>query len=225
MSDFERTFGAGANLDSIIAGYSYKPNHRDFDTDEIIFYDYSEALGFVKENPNLFLTSTSETYQEYCMFTDSLRSTVTQDLYKVSPLRKGDYIRVTEFIQQEYACKAIPQKFVLYVPYLPDKVEALSVNLDPRLMHIVDSKEITLSLICDYFGGDSMVTALARKPRELDEIAVMLSAQRMALVPVSDNASLIVSDGDSIDAALVTEGDCTYLVQYGFSYKIYNILV
>ena len=54
---------------------------------------------------------------------------------------------------------------------------------------------------------------------------MILKSKNMELIPISETVSLIFSDRESVDAALVTESDCTYLVQYGFSDAIYNMLV
>lgn len=232
MSDFERTFGAGANLDSIIHGFSYVPNAPGFDTSEIIFYDYSDALEFIREDSGLVLKVASETYEKHNIFDDCLdpkppKTIVTRDVYKVSRFREGEYIRVTARIEEEYSCKAIPQVFTLTVPYDPDQAALMNCHFDSRLSHIIENNEITLESIGDYFTGMgcSQRTALTRKPRDLNEIDMILKSKNMELIPISETVSLIFSDRESVDAALVTESDCTYLVQYGFSDAIYNMLV
>lgn len=232
MSDFERTFGAGANLDSIIDGFSYVPNSSGFDTTEIVFYDYSDALEFVREDSGLVLKVASETYEKHCMFGDYFdqeppKTIVTRDVYKVSRLRKGEYIRVTARIEEEYPCKAIPQVFTLTVPYDPDQAAWMDCHFDSRLSHKIKNNEITLESIGDYFRGMgcSQRTPLTRKPRDLGEIHKILKSKNLVLIPISETVSLILSEGESVDAALVTEGNCTYLVQYGFSDEIYDMLV
>lgn len=232
MSDFERTFGAGANLDSIIDGFSYVPGPSGFDASEIIFYDYSDALEFVKENSGLALEVASETYEEYSIFgadfdQEPPKTVVTRDIYKVSRLRKGEYIRVVANIERKYSCKAIPQVFTLAVPYDPDQAAWMTCHFDSRLSHKIENNEITLESIEDYFSGmgRSQRTALTRRPRDLGEIDTILKSKNMELIPISETVSLIISGEESVDAALVTEGNCTYLVQYGFSDKIYDMLV
>lgn len=232
MSDFERTFGAGANLDSIIDGFSYVPNASGFDTREVVFYDSSDALEFIRKDADLVLKVASETYEEHNIFDDYLdpkppKTIVTREVYKVSRLREGEYIRVTARIEEAYSCKAIPHVFALTVPYDPGQAAWMNCHFDSRLSDKIESNEITLESIGDYFAGMgcSQQTALTRKPRDLGEIDMILKSKGMELIPISETVSLICSDGESIDAALVTEGDCTYLVQYGFSDAIYNMLV
>lgn len=231
MSDFERTFGAGANLDSIINGFSYEPNSSGFDTSEIVFYNYSDALEFINEDSSLVLEVASETYEEHCIFVDfdqePPKTIVTRDVYKVSRLGKGEYIRVTARIKDEYPCEVIPQVFTLTVPYDPGQATWMNYHFDSRLSDKIERKDLTLESIGDYFSemGCSQRTALTRKPRDLDEIDMILKSKGMELIPISETVSLIFSDGESVDAALVTEGNCTYLVQYGFSDKIYDVLV
>lgn len=231
MSDFERTFGAGANLDSIVSGFSCVPNSSGFDASEIVFYDYSDALEFIKKDSNLVLRVSSETYEECCMFVDfdqePSKTTVTRDVYKVSCLDKGEYIRVVARIKDEYPCEVIPQVFALTVPYDPDQAVWMNYPFDSRLSDMIERKELTLESIGDYFSemGCSQRTALIRKPRDLNEINLILKSNRRELIPISEAVSVIFSDGESVDAALVTEGNCTYLIQYGFSNKIYDMLV
>lgn len=232
MSDFERTFGAGANLDSIIGGFSYASNSSSFDTSEIIFYDYTDALEFVGKDSGLVLEVASETYEEYCIFSAGFdqeppKTIVTRNIYKASRLRKGEYIRVTANIERKYSCKAIPQIFALSVPYDSDQAAWMNCHLDSRVLHIIENNDVTLESIEDYFskGGCSMRTALTRKPRDLGEIEGLLKSKNMELIPISETVSLIISREESVDAAIVTDGNCTYLVQYGFSDEIYDILV
>lgn len=67
MGDFERTFGAGANLDSIIDGYSreYRREQKSSiayskspptDTGTKTFLSYQEALSWAKANPGQAIT-------------------------------------------------------------------------------------------------------------------------------------------------------------------------
>ncbi|MDQ7965877.1 hypothetical protein RDI61_17775 [Pseudomonas plecoglossicida] len=232
MSDFERTFGAGANLDSIIDGLSYVPRSSDFDTSEIIFYDSNDALEFIKKNSGLCLEVASETYEEYNIFgadfdEDPPKTILARDVYKVSRLREGQYIRVAGNIEEKYSCRAIPQVFTLVVPYDPNQAAWMNCHFDSRLSHKIENNEITLESIGDYFSGMgcSQRVALTRAPHDLVEIVSVLNSKNMELIPISESVSLIISGGESVDAALVTEGGCTYLVQYGFSDRIYNMLV
>lgn len=232
MSDFERTFGAGANLDSIIDGFSYVPSSSGFDTAEIIFYDYSDALEFVSEDSGLVLEVASETYEEHCIFSidfdrEPPKTVVTREVYKVSRLHKGEHIRVTAHIEKKYSFKAIPQVFTLAVPYDPDQAAWVNYHFDSSLSHKIENNELTLESIEGYFRGVgcSKRAALTRKPRDLGEIDMILKSKNMEIIPVSETVSLIISREESVDAALVTVGDCTYLVQYGFSDEIYDMLV
>ena len=67
MGDFERTFGAGANLDSIIDGYSreYRREQRSSgsfskpkptDTGAKTFPSFQEAMSWAKSNPGQTIT-------------------------------------------------------------------------------------------------------------------------------------------------------------------------
>ena len=67
MGDFERTFGAGANLDSIIDGYSreYRREQRSSgsfsrpkptDADTKTFSSFQEAMSWAKSNPGKIIT-------------------------------------------------------------------------------------------------------------------------------------------------------------------------
>lgn len=232
MSDFERTFGAGANLDSIISGFNYESALSGFDASEVIFYDYRDALDFIKDNYGLALEVATETYEEFNIFSadfdqDPPKTVVTREIYKVSRLREGGYIRVTKNIEQKYSCKAIPQVFTLTIPYDSDQAEWMNRHFDSRLSHIIENQEITLESVENYFSGMgcSQRTILTRKPRNLAEIDTILESNNMEIIPISGTVSLIISRDESVDAALVTENNCTYLVQHGFSEKIYDMLV
>ncbi len=231
MSDFERTFGAGTDLESIIDGFSYVSDASAFDTSEIIFYNYRDALEFIREDTDLILRVSSETYEEHkLMFDVCLEKKppkiITREIYKVSRLREGEYIRVTPPIKEECHCKATPQVFTLTAPYDPDQATWMNHPFNDRLLKIIESNEITLESIMGYFAenGDSQRDVLTRKPRDLSEIHAILESKNMELVPISETASVIFLDEWDVCAALVTEGDCTYLVQNGFSCSIYNIL-
>lgn len=67
MGDFERTFGAGANLDSIINGYSREyrreqnssvgyPMSKPADTGTKTFSSFQEAVSWAKANPGQAIT-------------------------------------------------------------------------------------------------------------------------------------------------------------------------
>tara|TARA_R100000750_G_scaffold10166_1_gene6731 strand:+ start:325 stop:1023 length:699 start_codon:yes stop_codon:yes gene_type:complete len=232
VSDFERTFGAGANLDSIIGEFSRTPNDSGYDASEIIFYNYSDALEFIRKDTGLILRVSSETYEDHKLIFDACLDkkppeVITRDIYKVSCLREGEYIRVTDYMQEEYHFKAIAQVFTLTVPYDPDEAARLRYYLPTGFLQIIEGNEITPELIFGYFNkmGNSQWRTLTRKPRDLDEIVMLFKSSDMKLIPISETISVICFYEQGVDAALVTKDDCTYLVQKGFSDGIYNMLI
>lgn len=222
MGDFERTYGAGANIEGIIRGYRAdeddaprKRTFRAFDTKQITFHDYKNALAFAKQYPGSPLIR------------DTAQETARMSSFSVTPSKGNKYFRFTDDIANQFNCSAIAEKFAFRVPLDVGAWDGCT-SMAWESMGGSNATPLSVSGYLAMATGYCSGIAIEREPLELSEIYAILSANDMAFIPKSEDICLIVSNLEeipSVDAALITEYGATVMLHGRNLDWVYDLIV
>lgn len=218
MGDFERTFGAGADVDAIIDGYSYTRQREPFDTQWIDFYFFVEAKDFVIKNPGSMLTRSNEV-----RISDD--AGIARPGFRVFPSKQKKYFRFTDMISEH--CEAEPAEFVITIPSCP---ELKDPDFRPTSDWQKETDRETFDHLSNFVSSSNGVTyyqAINRQPFDFETIKSNLKSASLGLYQVSECLCLVVYfDDESVypEAGLFTEDGCTTLIHGEKDKRIYRLL-
>jgi hypothetical protein len=200
MSDFERTCGAGARLDSIIEGYSSRYLPQEFDTKWIDFHHFDDAMAFAKKWPGSVVARQDS---------ESKRIPSKDFAYfRVTPVKEVAFFRVSADMLEAWGARASPQFFKLSVSTDIDHGRCLSAWFG--------EEDVTRDSLHRYFTNRSSSECgrLVRKPYDLETIKANLKKRGLELSPLSEFVCRIgsIEDQGNIEVVLFTEDDVTWVI-------------
>ncbi len=200
MSDFERTFGAGADAVSIIDGFTriYKEKYNYVDTKCLIFNLYDDALDFLKLHPKSCLTRAGD-----------------RKGFKVTP-PDGEYFRVDSKNRNRY--EIIYEYFVIKIPCSIEDEK----NGRTRIAEMATKKEgaeTDYDIVISYVRSClccscSSLKSITRNPPSISDMICSLKSIDMQFEPISESICLIVKnyDSHSVEGALLTKDGFTEVI-------------
>lgn len=203
MGDFERIFGAGANQNSIIEGFSYTPPTEAFDTRQIEFARFQDAQEFCKSYPGSILRPSGG---------EMLRG---EPSFIVASSKSEEFFRIGEYFGEEISYRAKPENFVIFVPsnYQHPKAE---LWCDP--LQDLAEDGVSFQSVFRYCTGNSGGASFGihRKPFSLEVIEKNLAKLDLALVYVNESFSLLVLSDEnfSMNGAIFTECNCSHVIHW-----------
>lgn len=210
MSDFERTFGAGADAVSIIDGFTRidKEKYDYVDTKCLIFNVYDDALDFLKRHPRSCLTRAGD-----------------REGFKVTP-PYGEYFRVDSNNRNRY--KIIYEYFVIKIPCSSED-EEYGKTLIAEMATKKEGAETDYDIVINYVQsclGNSSLRSITRNPPSISDMTCSLKNINMQFEPISESICLIVNnyDGHLVNGALLTKDGITRII-CDYDDFLYNKLV